>query len=89
MPINSERASNKVISIAPTETQSPCLGCRLPKKMLIEFNSLNLNESGTNHDDFFHFIEKYTIKEITDSGLIEPDYEKLIKNKMATNLFLY
>jgi len=61
----------------------------LPKKMLIEFNSLNLNESGTNHDDFFHFIEKYTIKEITDSGLIEPDYEKLIKNKMATNLFLY
>ena len=57
--------------------------------MLIEFSSINLKESGTNTDDFFHFIEKYTIKEITENGLIEPDYEVLIKNKMATNLFLY
>jgi len=61
----------------------------LPNKMLIEFNSINLKESGTNHDDFFHFIEKYTIKEISKNGLIEPDYEALIKNKMTTNLFLY
>ena len=61
----------------------------LPNKMLIEFSSINLKESGTNPDDFFHFIEKYTIKEITKNGLIEPDYEVLIKNKMATNLFLY
>jgi len=61
----------------------------LPNKMLIEFNSINLKESGKNHDDFFHFIEKYTIKEISKNGLIEPDYDTLIKNKMATNLFLY
>ena len=61
----------------------------LPNKMLIEFSSINLKESGTNPDDFFHFIEKYTIKEITKNGLIELDYEVLIKNKMATNLFLY
>jgi len=61
----------------------------LPNKMLIEFNSLNLKEFGTNYDDFLNFLNKYTIKEITDKGLIEPDYERLIKNKMATNLFLY
>ena len=61
----------------------------LPNKILIEFNSINLKESGTNYQDFFHFIEKYKIKEISKNGLIEPDHDALIKNKMATNLFLY
>ena len=61
----------------------------LPNKMLIEFNSINLKESGTNHDDFFHFIEKYTTKEITKDGLITPDYDKLIQYPLAVNLFLY
>lgn len=61
----------------------------LPNKMLIEFNSINLKESGSNHKDFFHFIEKYTIKQISKNGLAEPDYDKLIKNEMTTNLFLY
>lgn len=61
----------------------------LPNKMLVEFNSINLKESGSNHKDFFHFIEKYTIKQISKNGLAEPDYDQLIKNKMATNLFLY
>jgi len=57
--------------------------------MLVEFNSINLKESGSSHKDFFHFIEKYTIKQISKNGLAEPDYDQLIKNKMATNLFLY
>lgn len=61
----------------------------LPNKLLIEFNSLNLEEFDTNHSDFLNYLKKYTIKEISDTGLIEPDYEKLIHNKMATNLFLY
>ena len=61
----------------------------LPNKMLIEFNSINLKESGSNYKDFFNFLNKYTIKEISDTGLVEPDYDRLIKNKMATNLFLY
>ena len=61
----------------------------LPNKMLIEFNSMNLKESGTNYNDFLNFLNKYTIKEISDKGLIEPDYERLIDNKMATNLYLY
>jgi FkbM family methyltransferase len=61
----------------------------LPNKMLIEFNSINLKESGTNYNDFFNFLNKYKIKEISKMGLIEPDYEKLIKNKLTTNLFLY
>ena len=30
----------------------------------------------------------YSIKEISKTGLIEPDYDKLIENKLATNLFL-
>ena len=61
----------------------------LPNKMLIEFNSINLKESGTNYNDFLNFLNKYTIKEISDKGLIEPDYDRLINNKMATNLYLY
>ena len=60
----------------------------LPNKILIEFNSLNLKESGSNYKDFFKFLNKYCIKEITKTGLIEPDYDKLIENKLATNLFL-
>ena len=61
----------------------------LPNKMLVEFNSINLEESGSNYKDFFHFIEKYTIKQISKNGLVEPDYDQLIKSEMATNLFLY
>ncbi len=61
----------------------------LPNKMLVEFNSINLKESGSNYNDFFNFLNKYKIKEISKSGLNEPDYEKLINNKMTTNLFLY
>ena len=61
----------------------------LPNKMLIEFNSKNLQESGSHHKDFFNFIQKYTIKQISKTGLAEPDYEQLIRNKMTTNLFLY
>ena len=60
----------------------------LPNKILIEFNSLNLKESGSNYKDFFKFLNKYTIKEVSKNGLIEPDYDKLIENKLATNLFL-
>jgi FkbM family methyltransferase len=60
----------------------------LPNKILIEFNSLNLKESGSNYKDFFKFLNKYSIKEISKTGLIEPDYDKLIENKLATNLFL-
>ena len=61
----------------------------LPNKMLVEFCSINLKESGSNHKDFFRFIEKYTIKQISKNGLAEPDYDQLIKNEMTTNLFLY
>ena len=60
----------------------------LPNKILIEFNSLNLKESGSNYKDFFKFLNKYSIKEISKTGLIEPDYDKLIENKLTTNLFL-
>ncbi len=61
----------------------------LPNKMLIEFNSMNLEEFGTNPQDFLNFLNNYTIKEISKKGLVEPDYERLIDNSMATNLFLY
>ena len=60
----------------------------LPDKILIEFNSLYLKESGSNYKDFFKFLNKYSIQEVTKTGLIEPDYDKLIENKLATNLFL-
>jgi FkbM family methyltransferase len=60
----------------------------LPNKILIEFNSSYLKESGSNYKDFFKFLNKYSIKEISKTGLIEPDYDKLIENKLATNLFL-
>jgi len=61
----------------------------LPNKMIIEFNTENLNEHATTPDEFFNFINNYSIKQITKQGLIELDYEKLLTNKMATNLFLY
>ena len=61
----------------------------LPNKMLIEFNSTNLKESGSNYEDFFNFLEKYTIKEITKKGIVEPDYDRLVKKEDVTNLFLY
>ena len=61
----------------------------MPNKMLVEFNSINLKECGTNYKDFFHFIKKYTIKEISKKGLVEPDFDRLINNDDATNIFLY
>ena len=61
----------------------------LPNKMLVEFQSTNLKECGSNYKDFFNFLEKYTIKEISKKGIIEPDYDRLIKNENVTNLFLY
>ena len=61
----------------------------LPTKILIEFNPLYLQASGKNYNDFFHFIEKFTIKQISKDGLEELDYEELIKSKMSRNLFLY
>lgn len=61
----------------------------LPPKMIVEYNTENLNEHGTTTAEFFSFIKNYSIKQITKKGLIEPDYEKLLTNKMATNLFLY
>lgn len=61
----------------------------LPTKMIIEYNTENLKEHGTTSDEFFNFINNYSIKQITKEGLIDPDYEKLINNTMATNLFLY
>ena len=57
--------------------------------MLIEFNPKELQTSETNLDDFFNFIQKFTIREVTKNGLIEPDFDKLRKNVLATNLFLY
>jgi FkbM family methyltransferase len=61
----------------------------LPKKMLIEFNTDNLKEHGTTPTEFFNFVKNYSIKQATKNGLVEVDYEKLVENKMATNLFLY
>lgn len=61
----------------------------LPNKMIIEFNTENLREHDSTPDEFFHFVKNYSIKQITKKELIEPDYEKLLENKMATNLFLY
>ena len=61
----------------------------LPTKILIEFNPRYLQASGKNYNDFFHFIEKFTIKQISKDGLEELDYEELIKSKMSRNLFLY
>lgn len=61
----------------------------LPSKMLVEFNTDNLKEHGTTPTEFFNFVKNYSIKQITKNGLIELDYERLLDNKMATNLFLY
>lgn len=57
--------------------------------MIVEFNTENLKEHGTTTDEFFNFIKNYSIKQFTKKGMIEPDYEKLVHNKMSTNLFLY
>ncbi|MEM3062107.1 MAG: FkbM family methyltransferase, partial [Nitrososphaerota archaeon] len=61
----------------------------LPNKMILEFNTENLKEHGTTPTEFFNFVKNYSIKQITKDGLIEPNYEKLLADKMATNLFLY
>ena len=61
----------------------------LPEKLLIEFNSKELKTSGTKIEEFFEFIQKFTVKEVTKNGLVEPDFEKLTQYTLATNLFLY
>ena len=61
----------------------------LPEKILIEFNAKELKTSGTKLDDFFKFIQKFSVREVTKNGLIEPDFEKLEQRTLATNLFLY
>ena len=61
----------------------------LPEKILIEFNSKELKTSGAKIEEFFEFIQKFTVKEVTKNGLVEPDFEKLTQYTLATNLFLY
>lgn len=61
----------------------------LPAKMIVEFNTENFKEHGYTPYEFFDFVRNYSIKQITKNGLMEIDYEKLLENKMAANLFLY
>jgi len=61
----------------------------LPKKLLIEFSPQKLQNIGTKLDDFFKFIEKFSIKEVSKNGLIEADFDKLRKINYDANLFLY
>ena len=61
----------------------------LPEKILIEFHAKQLQTSGAKLDDFFKFIQKFTVKEVTKNGLIEPDFDKLRQYVLGTNLFLY
>jgi len=61
----------------------------LPKKLLIEFSPEKLQNIGTKLDDFFNFIEKFSIKEVSKNGLIEADFDKLRKINYDANLFLY
>ena len=61
----------------------------LPKKLLIEFSPQKLQNIGTKLDDFFKFIEKFSIKEVSKNGLIEADFDKLRKIDYDANLFLY
>ena len=62
---------------------------QLPNKIMIEFNPEEIKKSVINFKDFFQFIEKYKIREITKNGLIEPNFDELIKNPLAVNLFLF
>ena len=66
----------------------------LPKKLLIEFSPQKLQNNGTKLEDFFKFIQKFSVKEVSKNGLIEADFDKLIKINFdnQTNersLFLY
>ena len=66
----------------------------LPKKLLIEFSPQKLQNIGTKLDDFFKFIEKFSVKEVSKNGLIEADFDKLIKinfdnQTIERSLFLY
>ena len=61
----------------------------LPKKLLIEFSPQKLQNIGTKLDDFFKFIEKFSVKEVSKNGLIEADFDKLRKINYDANLFLY
>ena len=59
-------------------------------RSVVEFkNSSDQKKSGIDFKDFFQFIEKYKIREITKNGLIEPNFDELIKNPLAVNLFLF
>lgn len=61
----------------------------LPKKLLIEFSPQKLQNIGTKLDDFFNFIEKFSIKEVSKNGLSEIDFDKIRKINYDANLFLY
>ena len=60
----------------------------LPEKLLIEFSPQKLQNNGTKLKDFFKFIEKYSVKEVSKNGLIEADFDKLRKIDFDANLFL-
>jgi FkbM family methyltransferase len=61
----------------------------LPKKLLIEFSPQKLQNNGTKLEDFFKFIKKFSVKEVSKNGLIEADFDKLRKINFDANLFLY
>jgi len=66
----------------------------LPNKILIEFSPQKLQNNGTKLEDFFKFIKKFSVKEISKNGLIEADFDKLRKinfdnQTIEKSLFLY
>ena len=66
----------------------------LPEKLLIEFSPRKLQNNGTKLEDFFKFIQKFSVKEVSKNGLIEADFDKLIKinfdnQTIERSLFLY
>ena len=61
----------------------------LPEKLLIEFSPQKLQNNGTKLEDFFKFIKKFSVKEVSKNGLIEADFDKLRKINFDANLFLY
>ena len=66
----------------------------LPEKLLIEFSPQKLQNNGTKLEDFFKFIKKFSVKEVSKNGLIEADFDKLIKinfdnQTIERSLFLY
>ena len=58
----------------------------LPEKLLIEFAPRKLQNNGTKLEDFFKFIQKFSVKEVSKNGLIEADFDNQTIEK---SLFLY